>query len=201
MFIVELTNANEVYLLYVCIKTNEAMEEQSNSITPMAMSYGLYMGVALILNSVVFYVLGSPFAPASGYISYAIIIGGIAWSMRTYKENSSDAGVTYGRALGLGTMQSLFASLILGFFTFVLFKLVDTTLIDKFFAFFEEQLLRSGVSDNQADTMMTMYRKVTTPLTYSFGQVFSVTLMGFLFSLILAIFFKKPSTDPFHGVE
>ena len=177
------------------------MEEQRNSITPMAMSYGLYMGLALILNSVIFYVMGSPFAKSSGYISYVIIIAGIALSMRTYKENCSDEGVTYSRALGLGTLQSLFASLILGFFTFVLFKLVDTTLIDKFFAFFEEQLLRSGVAESQAETMLTMYKKVTTPLTYSFGQVFSVTLMGFLFSLILSIFFKKQSTDPFHGVE
>jgi hypothetical protein len=198
---VELIGVNEDYLLYVCIKTNEAMEDQPNSITPMAMSYGLYMGLALILNSVIFYVMGSPFARSSGYISYAIIIGGIALSMRTYKENSSDAGVTYGRALGLGTLQSLFASLILGFFTFVLFKLVDTTLIDKLFAFFEEQFIRSGISENQAETMLTMYKKITTPLTYSFGQVFSVTLMGFLFSLILSFFFKKQSTDPFHGVE
>ena len=201
MFFVELSNENEVDLLYVCIKTNEAMEEQSNSVTPMAMSYGLYTGLALILNSVVFYVMGSPFAPAGVYISYAIIIAGIAWSMKTYKENNSEAGVTYGRALGLGTLQSLFASLILAFFTFVLFKLVDKTLIDKFLAFLEEQLLKSGTNENQIDTVMTMYRKVMTPLVYSLAQIFSVTFYGFLFSLILAIFFKKQSTNPFHGVE
>jgi len=177
------------------------MEEQSNSVTPMAMSHGLYMGLALILNSVIFYVMGSPFAPASAYISYAIVIGGIAWTMKTYKENSSEAGVTYGRALGLGTLQSLFASLILAFFTFVLFKLVDKTLIDKFLAFLEEQLVRSGTSESQADTVMTMYRKVMTPLVYSLAQIFSVTFYGFIFSLILAIFFKKQSTNPFHGVE
>jgi hypothetical protein len=201
MFFVELINANEVYLLYVCIKTNEAMEDQSNSVNHMAMSYGLYMGLALILNSVVFYVMGSPFAPASAYISYAIIIASIAWSMKTYKENNSEAGVSYGRALGLGTLQSLFASMILAFFTFVLYKLVDKTLIDKFLAFLEEQLLKSGTGENQIDTVMTMYRKVMTPLVYSLAQIFSVTFYGFIFSLILAIFFKKQSTDPFHGVE
>ena len=201
MFLVELIDENEVYLLYVCIKTNEAMEDQSNSVNHMAMSYGLYMGLALILNSVVFYVMGSPFAPASAYISYAIVIAGIAWSMKTYKENNQEAGVTYGRALGLGTLQSLYASLILAFFTFVLFKLVDKTLIDKFLAFLEEQLLKSGTNENQIDTVMTMYRKVMTPLVYSLAQIFSVTFYGFIFSLILAIFFKKQSTDPFHGVE
>ena len=201
LFFVELINENEVYLLYVCIKTNEAMEEQSKSITPMAMSNGLYMGLALILNSVIFYVMGSPFSQISGYISFAIMIGGIAWSMKTYKESSSEEGVTYGRALGLGTLQSLFASLILAFFSFVLFKLVDKTLIDKLFAFTEEQYLRSGISESQIEAMMAMSRKVTTPLTYSLGQILTFTFMGFLFSLILAIFFKKPSTDPFHGVE
>lgn len=65
----------------------------------------------------------------------------------------------------------------------------------------EEQLLRSGTPDSQTETVMAMYRKVMTPLTYSLGQILGVTFMGFLFSLILAIFFKKQSTDPFHGVE
>jgi hypothetical protein len=200
-FFIEMIGVNEVYLLYVCIKTNNVMENQSNSVNHMAMSYGLYMGLALILNSVIFYVMGSPFSTYSGYISYVILIAGIALAMRTYKESHSEAGVTYGRALGLGTLQTLFASVILAFFTFVLFKLVDKTLIDKLFAFTEEQLLRSGVSENQIDTMMTMSKKFTTPLTYSLGQIFTFTFVGFVFSLILAIFFKKQSTDPFHGVE
>ena len=177
------------------------MENQSNSVTPMAMSYGLYMGLALILNSVIFYVMGSPFAPAGGYISWVIIIAGIAWAMKTFKEEHLEAGFPYGRALGLGTLQSLFASLILAFFSFVLFKLVDNTLIDKFFAFTEEQYLRSGMSESQVDTMMTMIKKMMTPLTYSLSQVFGLTFMGFIISLILAIFFKKQSTNPFHEVE
>jgi hypothetical protein len=182
-------------------KPMKVMEEQSNSVNHMAMSYGLYMGLALILNSVVFYVMGSPFSTTSGYIAYAIVIAGLAMSMRTYKENNSEAGVSYSRALGLGTLQSLYASLILAFFTFVLFTLVDKTLIDKFLSFLEEQLVRSGTAESQADTVMAMYKKVMTPLVYSLVQIFSVTLYGFLFSLILAIFFKKQSTNPFHGVE
>lgn len=65
----------------------------------------------------------------------------------------------------------------------------------------EEQMLRAGTNENQTETIMAMYRKVLTPLVYSLGQIFGVTLMGFIFSLILAIFFNKKSTDPFHGVE
>lgn len=177
------------------------MENQSNSVSHSAMSYGLYMGLALILNSVIFYVMGSPFSSYSGYISYAIIIGGIALSMRTYRDKNAEVGVTYGRALGLGTLQSLFASIIMAFYSFILFKLIDKTLIDKLLAFTEEQYLHSGISENQVETMMPMVKKMMTPLTFSLGQIFTLTFFGFIFSLILAIFFKKESTDPFHGVE
>jgi hypothetical protein len=177
------------------------MENQSNSVNHMAMTYGLYMGLAMILNLVVFYVMGVPFSQYSGYISYAIAIGGIALSMKTYRDNNTEGGVTYGRALGLGTLQSFFASLIVAFFTFVLFKLVDKALIDKLLSFMEEQILRAGISENQAEAAMTMYRKLLTPLTYSLGQIFGVSIMGFILSLIIAIFFQKKSTDPFHGIE
>ena len=177
------------------------MENQRNSVTPLAMSYGLYTGLALVLNLVIFYVMGTPFSSISGYISYAIIIAGIGWAMRTYREDHPEAGVSYGRALGLGTLLTLFASLILGFFTFVLFKLVDKTLIEKLLTFMEEQFLRSGLSDTQTEAFMPLYKKVLTPVTYSLGMIFSITFNGFIFSLILAIFFKKQSTDPFHGVE
>jgi glucose uptake protein GlcU len=194
-------NVNEVYLSYVCIKTNKVMENKSNSVNHMAMSYGLYMGLGLILNSVIFYVMGSPFSNYSGYISWVILIVGILLSMRALRDNNAEAGVTYGQALGLGTLQSLFASIIMAFFSFILFKLVDNTLMDKFFAFTEEQYLRSGMSENQVETMMPMIKKMMTPLTYSFVQILGVTFMGFIFSLILAIFFKKEQTDPFHGIE
>lgn len=177
------------------------MENHSNSVSPLAMSYGLYLGLALILNSVIFYVMGNLFSPVCGYITYGIIIGGLILAMKTYRDYQAEGGVTYGKALGLGTLQSLFASLIFAFFTFVLFKLVDKGLTDKFLSFLEEQFVKSGVTETQIDALMPMYRKVMSPVFYSFAQVLSVTFYGFLFSLVVAIFFKKPATDPFHGVE
>ena len=167
----------------------------------MAMTNGLYMGLGLILNSVLFYVNGNPFVPATGYVAYVIIIAAIVWTMYSFRKNDPEAGLSYGRALGLGTLTSLFASLILAFFTYVLFKIVDKTLIEKFLVFLEEQLIKSGIKDNQIDLVMPMYKKMMTPLTYSLSQVFSITLWGFIFSLIISLFFKKESDNPFHGVE
>lgn len=177
------------------------MENQPSSVNHLTMTYGLYMGLALILNSVVFYVMGTPFSVVTGYIAYAIIIGATSFVMREYRDNSSELGVSYGKALGLGTKLSFYSSLVYSFFTYVLFKLVDKSLMDKFMVFMEEQLLKSGSPESQVETMMVMYRKVLTPATYSIAQILSFTFMGFFFSLILAIFFTKKTTNPFAGVE
>jgi len=177
------------------------MENQSNAVTKAAMNYGLYMGLALVLNSVVFYVMGKPFSEATVYLSYIIIIGIIVWAMWSFREYHGDAGLTYGKSLGYGTLLSLFASLIVAFYTFVLYKIVDPGLLDKFMIFLEENLLKAGRPENQVEMVMGMYKKVLTPLIFSIGQIFNYTFLGFIFSLIIAIFFKKRPANPFQGVE
>jgi len=175
------------------------MENQSNAVTKTTMNYGLYMGLTLVLSSVVFYVMGKPFS--EGLLSYAIIIVSLIWGIRSFREGLGVEGLSYSRALGFGTMISLFASLIYAFYTFVLYKIVDHGLIDKLFVFIEEQMLKAGSPENQIDMVMNLYKKILTPLTISIGQIFGVTFMGFVFSLIIAIFFKKEPANPFHGIE
>jgi hypothetical protein len=177
------------------------MENQNHSVTKNAMNYGLYMGLALVLNSVVFYVLGKPFSNFSAYLSYAIIIGGLSLALWSFREFLGEQGLTYGRSLGFGTLISLFASLIVAFYTFVLFRIVDPGLIDKLLIFMEENLIKAGTAENQVDTMINLYKKVLSPLIYSIGQIFSLTILGFIFSLILSIFFRKQPSNPFQGIE
>jgi hypothetical protein len=177
------------------------MEDQSKTVTKDAMNWGLYMGLALVLNGVVFYVMGKPFSEGTGYLSYLIMIGGLCWAMWSLKEYMGNSGMPYSKALGFGTLLSLFASLIVAFYTFVLYKIVDPGLIGKFLIFLEEKLLKAGTPENQIDTMMNFYKKFLTPLTLSIGQVFSLTLLGFIFSLIIAIFFKRQPSDPFQGID
>ena len=177
------------------------MENQSNAGSKAAMNYGLYMGLALVLNSVVFYVTGKPFSEVTAYLTYAIIIGSLVWSMRSFRDALDEKGLSYSRALGFGTLLSLFASLIVAFYTFVLYKIIDPGLLGKFMIFLEESLLKTGSPENKVEIMMNMYKKVLTPLIFSIGQIFSVTFWGFIFSLIIAIFFKKQPSTPFQGVE
>lgn len=175
------------------------MENQNHTVTKTTMNYGLYMGLALVLTSVVFYVLGKPFS--EGMFPFTIIIVGLIWGIRSFREESGEEGLSYSRALGFGTMISVFASLIYAFYTFVLYKIIDHGLLGKLLIFMEEYFVKAGTPQNQIDLMMNMYKKILTPLSLSIYFIFGLTLMGFLFSLIIAIFFRKEPSNPFHGVE
>lgn len=177
------------------------MEQEHHSVNYFAMMHGLYVGLCLVLNLLIFYIAGNPFSDVSGLLGYAFIIAGIGYSMWTFAKLNTEEGLPYSRALGLGTLIALFGSIIFGFFNFILYKYIEPGLIDKLLATTEEKLLAQGWKDDAVEKMLGAQKNFMTPAILSFAQVFSVTLMGFLFSLILAIFFKKDAENPFYEVD
>jgi hypothetical protein len=164
------------------------------------MMYGLYLGLALILNLLIFYISGHPFSEVSGFLTYVIIIGCIGYAMRTFAKLNTEEGMPYSRALGLGTLISIFGGILFAFFTYILYKFIEPGMIEKMLAFMEEKMLASGYKDDMVEKMLGAQKSFMTPGIMSFAQVFTVTLMGFVFSLILAIFFKKEPENPFYEV-
>lgn len=177
------------------------MEQEHQSLNYFSMMNGLYLGLGLVLNQLIFYVIGNPFSTAMGLLVYAILIGALGYAMWSFARLNTEEGLPYSKALGLGTLVSLFGGIIFGFFTFILYKFIEPGLFDKFLATMEEKLLEQGYKDDMVEAMLGTYKKVTSPVLLAFGQVFSMTFIGFIFSLILAIFLKKEPENPFYGVD
>ncbi len=177
------------------------MEQEPHSLNYFSMMHGLYLGLALVLNLLIFYVIGDPFSTATGYLGYAIILGGLGFAMWTFAKLNTEEGLPYSRALGLGTLVALFGSFIFAFFTFVLYKYIEPGLIEKLLSNLEVKLLAQGWKDDAVESMLGAQKKFITPGLLAFGTIITYTLTGFIFSLVLAIFFKKEPTDPFYGVD
>ena len=177
------------------------MEQEHQSINHFSMMYGLYLGLALILNQLIFYIAGNPFSDFAGYLVYVIIIGGLGYAMWTFAKLNTEEGMPYSRALGLGTLISVFAGILFGFFTYILYKFIEPGMIEKLLSVMEEKMLARGYKDDMIEKMLGAQKTYMTPGIMSIAQVFTVTFMGFIVSLILAIFFKKEPKDPFYGVE
>jgi hypothetical protein len=171
------------------------MEEKAVSIWKSTMITGVYIAVVLILLSVVFYVTGNPFSKVNQYLTYPVFIGGVILAQITYKK-ALGGTLTYGQAVASGVLALVFASVISGIYTFILFKFIDPSLQEQMRIFTEEQIVKQGkVSEEQLEMAVNIATKFQTPFMMLVMSIFGGAFMGLIISLITAIFTKKNPTD------
>lgn len=171
------------------------MEEKAVSIWKSTIITGVYVAVVLILLSVVFYVTGNPFSKISQYLTYPVLIGGVILAQITYKK-ALGGTLTYGQAVASGVLALVFASVISGIYSFVLFKFIDPSLQEQLRIFTEEQIIKQGrVPEEQLEMAVNMATKFQTPFMMMVMSIVGGAFMGLIISLITAIFTKKNPTD------
>jgi len=171
------------------------MEEKSASIWKSSLTIGVYLAIALILVSVVFYVTGSPFSKVGQYLSYPIMIGGILLGQLAYKK-ALGGTLTYGQAVGAGVLTMVFASVISGIYTYLLYAVIDPSLQEQLRIYTEEQIIQQGrVPEEQLEMAVNMAAKFQTPPIMFAMAVVGGAFIGTIISLITAIFIKKNPSD------
>ena len=166
-----------------------------------SMNYGAMGGLAIVVFILIFYFSGNAFSEYLGYLRYAILLIAIIGGTRQLRDRHSGGFITYKNALGSGVLISFFISFIVGFFYYILFEVIDPGLINEYYAMLEEQMLQSGnMSEDEIVAFVDLYKRFTTSLTYSIAYIFAITFMGFISSLIIAIFLKK-DTNPFSSAN
>ncbi len=171
------------------------MEEKSASIWKSTMVSGIYLGIALILLSVVFYVTGNTFSKIAQYSSYPIMIAGIIWGQISYK-NELGGFSTYGQAFTAGLLTMVFASILTSIYTYLLYTVIDPSLQEQMRIFTEEQMMAQGkVPEEQMEMALQMTAKFQTPIMLVVFSLFGGAFIGAIISLITAIFIKKNPSD------
>ena len=115
----------------------------------------------------------------------------IKFGVCPYRDQFRGGFISYGQAVGSGVIISLYSSIIGALFTMVLYTLIDPDLMDKFYAFNEQQMLDRGSPEEAVEIGMNVTRKLFTPETLSLFSIFGGVMGGTIFSLIIAIFLKK----------
>ena len=171
------------------------MEQNSTSIWKSSVTSGLYLGIALILVSVIFYVTGNMFVKLESVFGYAIMIAGVVMAQISYRK-SLGGTMTYGQALGMGVLTVLFASILTGIYTYLLYTVIDPSLQEQLRIFTEEQIVKQGrVPEEQMEAALEMQAKFQKPVMMLIMSIVGGTLIGFIISLITSIFTKKVPKD------
>ncbi len=160
-----------------------------------AATYGLYIGLALIVLSLVDYLLG--FYGQNklfGLLQYAVMIGGILWATMQYRNTEEMGGyLSYGQSLSYGVMLSLCFGLVSSIFAVLLMTVIDPGYMEKLMDVSRAALLEEGsLTEEQVEMSITMMEKFTgNPLFVFFSGLIGSVLIGTLVSLVTSIFTKK----------
>ncbi|MGZ2371076.1 DUF4199 domain-containing protein [Ancylomarina sp. YFZ004] len=168
------------------------MQAQSNPLLRHSFLFGALVGGILILTSLMFYFRGVPISvnPQITSINYFLIMTGIYFGLRIYRNDVLNGIISYGRALGAGVLIIGFAGAFYALYMYILVKYFDAAILQEFMGIMEKSFIEAKYSDDQVELLMSFYEKIT-PGVFAFGQWFSKLGAGFFFSLILAFFFSR----------
>ena len=166
----------------------------------VAMAYGAMCGLAGVIVSLIFYFANSDIqSKTPQWINYLLIITFIVIGIKSYRDQELGGSISYGTSLGTGTLIGLCAGFIMGFYTVVLFNVIDPGLAQKIIDTTQEQLADKGMSEDQIAMAMTWSKKFMSPIFLFFFSIIGSTFMSFIFSLFISVFMKKEQQNPFQS--
>lgn len=171
------------------------MHNEKPSKLKSALNFGAVVGLILMVISLVTYVFGMYENKALGYLSYAVLIGGIVIGIRKYRDEVNDGFISYGSALGYGVLIALFASIIASFANFIYLSYIDSSFIEFSLEQAEIQMIEQGNTDEQVEMAMGFTRSMLSPFGIFLFGIFGLTFFGLIVSLIAGAFLKKESDN------
>ncbi len=174
------------------------MEQKSTSIWKSALMPGVYLGIVLILYSVVLYVTGLSFNKSLGYVSIAIMVVGIVVIQINHKKQQGNI-LTYGQGVGIAVVAMVYTGIITMVYTYLIYAVIDPDFYQQFLLFMEEEattkLIEKGMGEDQIQLALDMQQKFQSPVILAVGAAINSIFMGLIVSLISSIFIKKAPSD------
>jgi predicted membrane protein len=165
------------------------MQEQVST-ARVALKYGVITSVAAIVYSTLLMVLGQNQNQALGALGFVILVAGIVFAMRDYREQNNGF-MSYGQGLGIGSLMAAIVGVISSLFTMFYIQFIDDTIIRQSIDKARADMEARGMDDSQIDQAMEITQKFMTPGVMFLVQVLTYLVIGFILSLILAAILKK----------
>jgi len=171
--------------------------EQKSTFWKTAMIYGLYLGIAITLFSVILYVSGQTQNKTLGYLTFLLYAVGVLLAQINYRNHEQHGVISYGQSVGFGVAVILFAGIITALYNIIIFS-IDPSLIDQIRIAQEEAMLKKGLTEDQIEASMGMVSKMMSPGIMAISGLIGSVFFGTIISLVTSIFVKRqPNEDSF----
>jgi hypothetical protein len=165
--------------------------ENKPSMFTLSLGYGVIIALAIIVFSLVLFLINLDQGSGLEYLSYIILLAGIILVQINYRNKYLGGYIEYGKAFMIGLLSSVFLGLIMGIYTFIFFKYIDPGAMEESMTLAEQKMMDRGMTDLEIEQGMAMARKFQSVGMFTFLAVVGNIFIGMIFSLITAIFVKK----------
>jgi hypothetical protein len=169
--------------------------ENKPSTATVTLGYGVIIALAIIVFSLILFLLNVKQGSGLEYLTYLILLGGLFLAQTNFRNKYQGGYIEYGKAFTVGLLTSIFLSIIMGIYTFVFFKYIDPGAMEEAMTIAEQKMMDRGMSDMELEQGMAIARKFQGVGIYTFFAVAGNIFIGTIFSLITSIFIKKENTD------
>lgn len=168
---------------------NEPINKPSG--TKIALINGIYLGIILIVVSLIFYLLDMSRERWIQWINYAVMLVFAFVFIKQYRDKYNDGFLSYGKAFGHGFLVILFAAIVSAIYTVVFFSFIAPGELAIILEETEQNMYNQGMSDQEIEMAMGWTKMMMKPWVMSIFVIVFSALAGLIISAILAIFLKK----------
>ncbi len=179
------------------------MEENNSSPFKMALTYGIYLSIVIIVITLVIWAtsliesLGFMGMTANSVINLAIYVVLLIIFTKLYRDNLLEGKITFGKAFTFGLLIVICSSLITGVFSYIFYKFIDPGYMERIMTVIQEKtyqmLANKGLSEDQIDAAMRAFEEkgVPTPMQSVQSALLNGIIGGSIMSLISSAIVKK----------
>jgi len=168
--------------------------ENKPSLFQHTMTWGAITGIVLIVYSLILYLAHQTYNQALGFLSYILLIAGIIIGSIAYRDKVLGGFISYKDAFVTGLLITIFAGILSSFFSFILIRYIDPSVVEQSMAKAEEKLIARGMSEDDIEMAMEKSREfMGSPLMVLVGLL-SFAFIGTIISLITAAIVKKEAS-------
>lgn len=170
------------------------MDTQKTSVKKIALNYGLILGLASVLLSVVVYVLGQHLERPlwASFLGLAIMLVIIVYGLKAFKYEN-EGFLSVGEAIKVGLAISLIAGIISALYNFVFISFIEPDFVNQMMDISREKMIESNPSmtEEQMEMGLSISKKMMSPGIMSAMAVIFTLFLGFIFSLVAGLIMKQ----------
>jgi hypothetical protein len=167
------------------------MENKNTSVLYNGLIWGLILGFAGIIYSVILYMLDQNLNQNLSYAGILISLVLLILGIRSFRDNIRGGILPFGPAFSFGLIAFIVSGIIGSIYGYVLWTVIDPDILVKMQDLQMEKMLEKGLPEEAVEQAMSMTAKFMKPGIMVLTGLFASVFMGAIVSLIVAAIFKR----------